>query len=162
MEPDMKAMLKDALKELMAGGENLPNMPGIMQVNAKRVLAHELNMDADHLQNTRFLDKVFAVNMARLMNVAAGAGEDVLQEMTTRSKDVGIARERHEKDSEERMEELEEQMARTTNTATEQTSGVNAQMTSINQIIADAASGVVQQLIASGVLKVASENVKTP
>jgi hypothetical protein len=108
-------------------------------LNLKRLVAGELDKDADIRNDLAVLNKIFVLNAGRIMNAAGDSVEDLLQ-----------ARKRKEIKGEERQEEMEEAFNKTVETA----SGVNSQMQSINQVIAEAMGGIMQQLISAGILKV--------
>jgi hypothetical protein len=139
--------------------EPLEGLQAGMEINFKRVIAGELDKDADIQNDLAYLNKMMVYNGSRIMNAGAAAAEAFSLEITGRYQDVGLGRFRKEHKAEERAEELEEQLARSQNTAVQQESGVNAQMGSINEVIAEAiggaVSGVIQELIASGKLKAA-------
>jgi hypothetical protein len=154
-EKEMDEHAKKALEGLQAG----------MEIDFKRVLAGEADKDADIRNDLAYLNKMMVFNGGRIMNAGAAAAEAFSLEMTARYQDTGLARYRKEVKAELRDEELEEQRLISQNAAVEQVSGVNAEMQSINTVIAhaigEAVAGAMQELLAAGVMKVVS-SVESP
>lgn len=122
-------------------------------VNLKRLVARELDMDKElQAKENRAIEDTLEFRKAldaQYLSDIAGIRAMEKQMLGTHFITVG----RKEHNNEERMEELEEQLSRSQNMATSQDSGVNAQMGSINQVIAEAIGGAIQELIAAGKLK---------
>ena len=144
------------------GSENMEREEGFEEpkgindayaVNLKRLVARELDLDRDRQsQETRAIEDTLefrkALDAQYLSDIA---GIRAMEKQMLGGHFVTIARK--EQNNEERMEELEEQLSRSQNMAAQQETGVNAQMGSINQVIAEAIGGAIQELVAAGKLK---------
>jgi len=149
-------------KKPTTGSENMEREEGFEEpkgindayaVNLKRLVARELDLDRDRQgQETRAIEDTLefrkALDMQYLNDLAKIRA---MEKQMLGTHFVTLARK--EQNNEERMEELEEQLSRSQNMETQQSSGVNAQMGSINQVISGAIEGAIQELVAAGKLK---------
>jgi len=115
---------KDTKGEEMEKDEQLEGVEAAWAINLKRMVAQELNVDVERqAQLTRMVED--SRNLQNRINeIAMQSLQAFTSTMDDRQKDVGLARERHEKKLEERMEELEETMTRQADTINESIAGI--------------------------------------
>jgi len=108
----------------MEKDEQLEGVEAAWAINLKRMVAQELNVDVERqAQLTRMVED--SRNLQNRINeIAMQSLQAFTSTMDDRQKDVGLARERHEKKLEERMEELEETMTRQADTINESIAGI--------------------------------------
>ena len=108
-------------------------------VNLKRVVARELDHDADLQSDTSRLNKAAVAFSERMLQVAGASVESFVNSMDERQKDTRHAGLRKEHNIEERMAELEETF--------------NKNITATNEAL----SGIASMLAAAGVVGVGQQ-----
>jgi uncharacterized coiled-coil protein SlyX len=108
-------------------------------INNKRQIARELDLDKVlQEQYVVLLGKLhdeYAKYVVEMDGIKLKNFQAYSDSMDARTKDVGLARERHEKKLEERMEELEETMTRQVATINESIAGINAVAMQLSEVV---------------------------